>query len=267
MSFRNQRPEPRRVRRQSTGNQIRVDPSKLDLPIFLRYLTNRTLFAIVGVVMAAALVLGAFAGAFGFTGPSDGGLPAQSGEITDVPQERNGDNAAPVPAPRNAVKRYTAPPPLVIDPNTRYTATIKTSQGDIEIELYPDQAPAAVNVFVFLAKEGYYNGTPFMQVTRNQDGSRFTAQAGDPTRTGLGTPGFDVPREVTTLPFTRGAIGMDSGQFYISYGDYPALNGKYTIFGRVTRGMDVLERLSLLDVSRRDASGGDQVQAIVIHPN
>jgi peptidyl-prolyl cis-trans isomerase B (cyclophilin B) len=171
---------------------------------------------------------------------------------------------APTPV---AVKRYDQAPALTIDPTKRYLATIKTAKGEIQMELYPDRAPEAVNAFVFLARDGYYNGTPFMQVTKNADGSRFTAQAGDPTRTGLGTPGFTVKQEITQLPFTKGAVGFDSGQFYISYGDYPALNNKNAIFGKVVAGMDVLDSLSLLDVTitTRQAGGtGDQIESVTI---
>ena len=94
------------------------------------------------------------------------------------------------------------------------------------MELNPGAAPQAVNTFVFLAREGYYNGTPFMELVKGKDGSKFYAQAGDPTRTGLGTPGFSVPKETTSAGFDRGAVGMggssensNSGQFFISYGD------------------------------------------------
>jgi cyclophilin family peptidyl-prolyl cis-trans isomerase len=99
----------------------------------------------------------------------------------------------------------------------------------------------------------------------NPDGSRFVAQTGDPTATGLGTPGYSIDKETTDHPFDRGAVGMggssptsNGGQFFISYGDYPALDGKYTIFGRVTSGLDVLDQLSLLD-----SSGGNAADSIL----
>jgi cyclophilin family peptidyl-prolyl cis-trans isomerase len=149
-------------------------------------------------------------------------------------------------------------------------ATVKTAKGDIQIRLDPQAAPEAVNSFVFLAREGYYNNTPFMQLTTNPEGSKYTAQAGDPTRTGLGNPGYSIRKESTSTAFARGAVGMggssptsNGGQFFISYGDYPALTGKYTIFGQVTGGLDVLDRLALLDVASR-ASGGDTILSIEI---
>jgi peptidylprolyl isomerase len=200
----------------------------------------------------------------------------QNNELPDAPRDAEGNvttgTAVPV-NPTATVKRYTAPPALAIDTGQRYLATIETPKGQIQIELYPDQAPEAVNAFIFLAQEGYYDSTAFMQLAKNPDGSKFYTQAGDPTRTGLGTPGFSIRKEQTTLPFARGAVGMggsaedsNGGQFFISYGDYPALNGKYTIFGRVVSGLDVLDRLSLLDLTpgATAASSSDQIQSVTI---
>jgi cyclophilin family peptidyl-prolyl cis-trans isomerase len=158
---------------------------------------------------------------------------------------------------------------MTIDPAKRYTATIKTSKGDIQVELYADQAPQAVNAFVFLARDGYYNGTPFMNLF---PGTQFSAQAGDPTRTGLGSPGFSVKKEQTDRPFEKGAVGMggsssesNGGQFFISLSSQPSLTGKYTIFGRITSGLDVLDRLSLLPiVNGRPNGSGDEIQSVTI---
>jgi cyclophilin family peptidyl-prolyl cis-trans isomerase len=184
----------------------------------------------------------------------------------------DGSSSTAPPANNAPIKRYTSPPPMTIDTSKSYLATIKTAKGEIQVQLYPDQAPEAVNAFVFLARDGYYNGTSFMELVKNSDGSRFYAQAGDPTRTGLGSPGFSIRKELTSRPFTRGALGMggsaensNGGQFFISYGDYPALTGKYTIFGQVVGGLDVLDRISLLDVTNRTPSGvGDEVQSVEI---
>jgi cyclophilin family peptidyl-prolyl cis-trans isomerase len=170
------------------------------------------------------------------------------------------------------IQRYTQAPALSIDVNKTYQATLQTAKGAITMELYPSEAPEAVNAFIFLAKEGYYNGTPFMELVKDPTGSKFYAQAGDPTRTGLGTPGFSIKKEQTDLPFARGYVGMggsasnsNGGQFFISYGDYPALNGKYTIFGKVVSGLEVLDNLTLLDLTSGRASGsGDTIQSVTI---
>jgi peptidylprolyl isomerase len=117
---------------------------------------------------------------------------------------------------------------------------------------------------VFLANDGYYTGTEFLQVVKNEDGSKFVAQAGDPTETGYGTAPFPISKETTNRPFSRGAVVFDSGHFFFSFGDYPTLNGKYTIFGQVVAGLDVLDKLALLDVKSSTASTGDEIQSITI---
>ena len=269
MSINRQRPESRSRRRQiGRGPEVKVDRSQLHLPLVLRFLTNKKLFAAFAAVMAVALIGSLFVGSL-FSGLSqDTDSPIQqANEAADVPREVT-ETGTPVPVAVS--KRYTEAPPMVIDASKRYTATIQTGKGAIQLELYPQQAPEAVNAFVFLARDGYYNGTPFMELVKNPDGSRFYAQAGDPTETGFGTPGFSIKKEQTSRPFAKGALGMggsaensNGGQFFISYGDYPALNGKYTIFGQVVSGLDVFERLSLLDVSNRGASS-DEVQSVTI---
>jgi cyclophilin family peptidyl-prolyl cis-trans isomerase len=193
-------------------------------------------------------------------------------ELPDVPRDQADGSTAPAAATPANIKRYSQAPAMAIDTSKRYVATISTAKGDIQVELYPDQAPEAVNAFVFLAKDGFYDGTPFMELVKNPDGSKFYTQAGDPTRTGLGSPGFSVRKEQTTRPFARGAVGMggssansNGGQFFISFGNYPALDGKYTIFGQVVSGLDVLDRITLLDLTTDGAPGpSDLIQSVSI---
>jgi cyclophilin family peptidyl-prolyl cis-trans isomerase len=273
MSFRDTRPQSRRVRRrQPTREDRRIDPYKVELPGPLRVLTNPKVFITIGVVMAVAIIASLFPGVIGTTPTTDTDSPIQqANELPDVPRDVAEGTAAPAATPAN-IKRY-AQAAQVIDPTKRYVATITTPKGEIRLELYPDVAPEAVNAFVFLAQDGYYNGTPFMELVKDQSGSKFYTQAGDPTRTGLGSPGFSIKKELTNRPFAKGAVGMggtsansNGGQFFISFGDYPALTGKYTIFGQVVGGLDVLERLSLLDLTGDGSSSGssDQIQSIVI---
>ena len=278
MSFRDPRPQPRRVRRQTISDSERVSPMRLDLPGPLRVMTNPKVFITMGIIFAVAIVASLFAGAVFTPATTTDGPAAQANELADVPRNTEDESSSedgPQPT-AVAVKRYTAAPPQTIDLSKTYTATINTSEGDITLELYPQQAPEAVNAFVFLAKEGYYNGTPFMELVKDQNGDKFYTQAGDPTETGLGSPGFSVKKEQTSRPFARGAVGMggssstsNGGQFFISFGDYPALTGKYTIFGQVTSGLDVLDRLSLLDVSDRNVSSSsgsaDEIESVVIN--
>ena len=278
MSFRNNRPEPRRVRRQNLGESQNFNPKQLDLPGPLRIMTNPKVFVAFGLIFVSALVLSLFTGMLGLnTTPNDSDSPvAQANELPDAPREdgtnADGSPVEPTPVP---VKRYAAAPAQTIDVSKTYNAKITTDKGVINMVLYPDQAPQAVNAFVFLAKDGYYTGTPFMELVRDQSGGKFYAQAGDPTKTGLGSPGFSVKKEQTTRPFAKGAVGMggssttsNGGQFFISFGDYPALNGKYTIFGQVVSGLDVLDKLTLLSVSdASDGATGDTIKSIEITEN
>lgn len=254
-----------------------MSTSDLRLSGPLGILTNKKLFIVVSIVFGVGIVLSLFFGILGLTGSGTStSTPMQANEAPDVPRDTAGTPTASgtpaVEATPAAIKRYTAAPLMLIDPSKQYSATISTTRGDIVIDLYPDQAPLAVNSFVYLANDGYYNNTPFMELVKNSDGSPFTAQAGDPTRTGLGTPGYTVKKEPTSRPFVKGAVGMggsssdsNGGQFFISLGNYPALNGKYTIIGQVTQGQDVLDKLSLLDLTKGKATGtGDTIKSVTL---
>lgn len=273
MSYRQQN-ENRRARRENRNAPSSTSISDFDLPGPLKLLANRKLFfalaGIAGFAMVASLLLSAMG--YGGTSPDS---PMQGNEAPDIPVGPTvelGDEVTPEATAEAQAKRYDAPPEMVIDTGKTYTATITTPKGDIEIELYPDAAPQAVNSFVFLAQEGYYNDTPFMELVKAEDGARFYTQTGDPTGTGLGTPGYSIPKEVTDREFARGAVGMggsavnsNGGQFFISFGDFDALDGKYTIFGQVTSGLDVLDSLSLLDLtSDGERQSGDTIESITI---
>lgn len=148
---------------------------------------------------------------------------------------------------RTSVSTYTAEPPMTIDPNKQYFATIKMDIGDIKLELYPKDAPRHVNNFVFLAREGFYDGVVFHRVIPG-----FVAQAGDPTGTGSGGPGYTIPDEVNSRKFLDGTLGMaktsapDSAgsQWFIDYAPQPNLDGGYTVFGQLIEGRDVLDKIT-----------------------
>ena len=272
MSLRGQRDQNRASRRNNVGGVSETKISDLDLPGPMKLLGNRKLFmglaAFAGLAMVVSLFIGAIAGPS--TTGTDG--PMQANEAPDVASEtvEAGTQIPATPVP--TVKRYTAAPAMTIDTSKKYTATINTTRGNIVLELDPSAAPQAVNSFVFLAREGYYNETQFMELVKAPDGSKFYAQAGDPTNTGLGNPGYSIQKETSDIGFDRGAVGMggtsensNGGQFFISYGDYPALDGKYTIFGKVTSGLDILDNLSLLNLTDRGNSGtGDKIVSVTI---
>jgi len=168
-----------------------------------------------------------------------------------------------------ADQQYTECPPVVIDPLKSYTATIATEKGEVVIELFADVAPLAVNSFVFLAEEGWFDGVTFHRVLEG-----FMAQGGDPTGSGLGGPGYAFKSEVTEdLGFDReGLVAMansgpdtNGSQFFITYGPAAHLDGGYTIFGEVIEGMEVVESLTPRDPSQgSDLPPGDKIISVMI---
>jgi peptidyl-prolyl cis-trans isomerase B (cyclophilin B) len=149
-------------------------------------------------------------------------------------------------------KQYTFPPEMQIDPAKKYTATIATGRGDIVIELAPEYAPKTVNSFVFLANEGFFDGVTFHRVIRD-----FMIQGGDPTGTGRGGPGYKFEDEVRNNPLKHeaGVLSManagpntNGSQFFITHSPQPHLNGKHTVFGKVSGGMNVVNSIRQGDV-------------------
>lgn len=151
-------------------------------------------------------------------------------------------------------KQWAAPPAMQIDPSKKYYATLKTNKGDICIELLADEAPVTVNNFVFLAREGFYDGVKFHRVIKP-----FMIQTGDPTGTGRGGPGYRFADELPPKhSYEPGIVAManagpntNGSQFFICSG--PQAKGldsypHYTQFGRVVEGMDVVEALASVPV-------------------
>jgi peptidylprolyl isomerase len=177
--------------------------------------------------------------------------------------------ATPLPTVEPRSFSYSAPPPLTIDPSKNYTATITTPRGPIVIKLRPDIAPQTVNNFVFLAREGFYNGLTWHRVIEG-----FMAQGGDPDGTGMGGPGYTVPEEFTDqILFDRPGIvatarrsdttNSSGSQFFITTAPAEHLNAQYTIFGEVISGQDIVAGIPLRDPQL--ASGpGEQMLKIEI---
>jgi peptidyl-prolyl cis-trans isomerase B (cyclophilin B) len=141
---------------------------------------------------------------------------------------------------------------MQVDADRTYRAVIETSRGKIELELYPEHAPKTVNNFVFLAQEGFYDGVSFHRVISN-----FMIQGGDPTGSGSGGPGYRFEDECRGNPLRheRGVISManagpntNGSQFFITHGPQPHLDGKHTVFGKVTGGLDVVDAVEQGDV-------------------
>jgi cyclophilin family peptidyl-prolyl cis-trans isomerase len=143
------------------------------------------------------------------------------------------------------MKSYPSPSAMSIDPQRRYSATIDTSAGQMTAELFAADAPQTVNNFVFLARDGFYDGVIFHRVIRG-----FMIQGGDPTGTGRGGPGYKFADEPVTRRYERGILAManagpntNGSQFFVMHADY-GLPPNYTIFGRLTGGEDVLDKIA-----------------------
>jgi cyclophilin family peptidyl-prolyl cis-trans isomerase len=167
--------------------------------------------------------------------------------------EPNAVNMPDNPTQRNQM--FAGVPPMVIDPNKLYRATIKTDIGEIECELYANEAPQTVNNFVYLARAGFYDGLTFHRVVAG-----FVVQGGDPLGNGTGGPGYTVPAEIG-LPHLKGALATartgdnvnpsrasSGSQFYITLDKVSHLDGGYTVFGQVIGGMEIVESIAIGDV-------------------
>ncbi len=187
-----------------------------------------------------------------------GGAPTEFTEQGAIPMPKN-------PADRNNM--YAAPPAMVIDPAKQYVATIETEKGDIVVELYADKVPNTVNNFVFLAREGFYDNTTFHRVIAD-----FMAQAGDPTGTGRGGPGYRFADEFDAtlrhdgpgvLSMANAGANTNGSQFFITFVETSWLDGRHAVFGKVIKGLDVLLSISIRD-PQTATKPGDLIKTIRI---
>lgn len=144
-------------------------------------------------------------------------------------------------------KQWRQAPEMQIDPAKSYLVTMETSQGNIELELYPQYAPKTVNNFVFLIREGYYDGVTFHRVIKN-----FVIQGGDPTGTGRGGPGYQfedefrgnpLKHETGVISMANAGPGTNGSQFFITHSPQPHLDGNHTVFGKVVQGQEVVNAI------------------------
>ncbi len=185
-----------------------------------------------------------------------------------VPIQPAGSRAAAQLEPQARNGMYTAPPEMSIDLSKVYYATLKTEKGDIRVQLFADRVPVTVNNFVFLAREGFYDNTTFHRVLDN-----FMAQAGDPTGTGSGGPGYQFQDEfVPGLGFDRpNLLAMansgprtNGSQFFITFAPTDWLNNLHTIFGEVISGQEVLDQITRRDPGQNPTEPGDALLTIEI---
>lgn len=181
-----------------------------------------------------------------------------------------GNPAEETALPEGTSEEYSAAPAMSIDVNKQYFATVKMQKGgEFKIQLFPDKAPKTVNSFVFLSREGFYNGVTFHRVLEG-----FMAQGGDPTGTGTGGPGYQFEYEPNDLTFDKaGVVAManegagtptNGSQFFITFGPADFLNGGYTIFGQVIEGMDVVNAFTRRDPDQNPSFSGDGIETIEI---
>jgi cyclophilin family peptidyl-prolyl cis-trans isomerase len=177
---------------------------------------------------------------------------APAGTTTPATSATEGGNAM----------QWSSPPPMTIDQNKQYTATIKTDYGVIIVQLFPKDAPVTVNNFVFLARQGFYSGVKFHRVVKG-----FVIQGGDPTGTGAGGPGYRFDDEIVTKDYVAGTMAManagantNGSQFFITLVDLTgSLPKKYTIFGQVISGFDVVQKIGDVPVQ-----GSSPVKDVII---
>ena len=158
--------------------------------------------------------------------------------------------------------KYSSPPAMTIDSKKSYQATIKTTKGDIVVTLFADKAPKTVNNFVFLARDGYYDGVTFHRVIKD-----FMVQGGDPSGTGSGGPGYKFADEFHpslkhdgpgVLSMANAGAGTNGSQFFITHVATPWLDGKHSIFGKVTGRLE-----ALMAIPPRDPGRGGPSESIV----
>ncbi len=145
-------------------------------------------------------------------------------------------------------KKWDNPPAMTIDPKKEYQVTMETGKGTIELELYPQYAPKTVNNFVFLVKEGFYDGVTFHRVIGD-----FMVQGGDPTGTGTGGPGYQfedefegnsLKHESKVISMANAGPNTNGSQFFITHSPQPHLNGMHTVFGKVVEGQKVVDEIT-----------------------
>jgi peptidyl-prolyl cis-trans isomerase B (cyclophilin B) len=160
-------------------------------------------------------------------------------------------------------KNWETPPMMEIDATRRYAAQIETSRGTIVCDLFAQEAPNTVNNFIFLARQGFYNGTVFHRVIPN-----FMIQGGDPTGTGTGGPGYKFKDEVGpgnvphrhrqgSLSMANAGPNTNGSQFFITHAPQPHLDGKHTVFGQVREGQNIVDSIQK----------GDTITGITITEN
>ncbi|MGD0765055.1 MAG: peptidylprolyl isomerase [Dehalococcoidia bacterium] len=237
--------QPKRTKRRARKPRGVADwsgPAKKHGPFGL--FSNVKLFYIVGVIIITGSLAGGAAGYCRSTTTTNTASAQATAAALATPTPEANLTVTPTV---QQVKQWSAPPAMTIDPTKSYSATIHTEKGDITADLFAADAPNTVNNFVFLARQGFYNDLPFYYVQ-----SDLYAVTGNPTDTANGGPGYEIPKDTSTRPFTAGTLGTLAGttadvqngsQFFILFNPSGVATKDYVAFGQVTSGMDVAQSL------------------------
>lgn len=201
---------------------------------------------------------------------STGLMAMACGESEPEPSPSPATSPSPKPSPESApevnIMKWDSPPKMIIDTSKKYTAIMETEKGTLVLELFAKDVPTTVNNFVFLAREGYYDGSTFHRVIPG-----FMVQGGDPTGTGGGNPGYKFEDEFTSHGHDAGTLSManagantNGSQFFICYTPQHGLDGKHSVFGQLVEGMDVLESITPRDPSQNPQFEGDKIIRVTI---
>ncbi|HEX3899030.1 MAG TPA: peptidylprolyl isomerase [Mycobacteriales bacterium] len=223
--------------------------------------------------LAALLVVPVAVFAAGCGSSSSGGAATGSAQVSPsaIPTATNANGCTPAPALQKTPQSYSSEPPLTISPTT-YTATIVTNCGTIVVALDGKDAPHTVNSFNFLASKGFFNDTPCHRLTTAEAGID-VLQCGDPTGTGSGGPGYEFQDEnlkgatypAGTVAMANSGANTNGSQFFLVYGKTP-LPPKYTPFGHIVSGLDVVQRIAAAGTDNSNGYAGDgrPIQPVVI---
>lgn len=235
-----------------------TDPGPVRFPGVMGMIQDHTRWFFLG----AMLLMIASLGSVFFVG--DGTTSTRDDE-TPTPTATAEPTETPTPDPNVIQRTYAAAPPMQIDPERQYQAVIRTDRGTVRVELLGKDAPAYVNNFVFLAKARFYEGLAFHRVEPN-----FVVQAGDPPGRAEG-PGYNLTEERNGLKFEPGVLSMakagrvvNGSQFFITLGAAPHLNADFTVFGRVTEGMDILRGFAPRPLGAPESAPAVTIQSVEI---
>ncbi|MGH7622704.1 MAG: peptidylprolyl isomerase [Gemmatimonadaceae bacterium] len=258
-------------RQKSYGTVESAKPLDLKPKGAFKVFHNYKLFAAIGVIV----MVGSFG--FGAFVHNSGGSTTNTVRGTGVVHTTPEAGQTSTTGASSTVKQYSAAPPMTIDVNKTYTALIKTDKGDLTVQLLPKDAPDAVNNFVFLANDHYYDGNTFFRVIADGSGKVQFVQSGDPTGSGSGGPGYTLPFGSPSSLFdsTAGVLAMakadsadqpnNGSQFFITTTKLPTFDGKWTAFGKVTQGLDLLAKLAPRDpLAQQNPAPGARITSIQI---